>query len=149
MYSYVSGSVEVACSLGLADAIVDLVETGTTMRAAGLEIVDKIMDTQAVLIANPRSSQRSLIDKIHQRIVGFTLAQQNVMLTYNIMESLLRQAIKVTPGSTAPTLVPLDKPEWISVSSLVPKNQMNEVMDQLKAIGAESILAMDIATSRF
>ena len=71
---FVSGSVEAACGLGLADAVVDLVETGTTMRAAGLEIVENVMETEAVLIANPKSTHLEILNTIKQRIQGYITA---------------------------------------------------------------------------
>eukprot|EP00658_Telonema_sp_P-2_P028020 TRINITY_DN21553_c0_g1_i10.p1 TRINITY_DN21553_c0_g1~~TRINITY_DN21553_c0_g1_i10.p1 ORF type:complete len:319 (-),score=80.91 TRINITY_DN21553_c0_g1_i10:54-1010(-) len=81
---FVSGSVEAACGLGLADAIVDLVETGTTMKAAGLEIVSSIMQTQSVLISNKHSPHTQLIEKLRKRIDGYITATQYVMVNYNI-----------------------------------------------------------------
>ncbi|OQS03095.1 ATP phosphoribosyltransferase, partial [Thraustotheca clavata] len=112
---YVGGSVEAACGLGLADGIVDLVETGTTMKAAGLEIVSTIMSTQAVLISNPKTRHQKLVKKIHQRFVGFLLAQKYKMVTYNICKDKLQAAIKITPGRKAPTINPLYNEEFFAV----------------------------------
>merc|ERR1712050_399534 len=80
----ISGSVEAACGLGLADGIVDLVETGTTMRAAGLAEVAVVMKSETVLIANPNTKHAELIEVIRKRIAGYLIAQSWLMVTYNV-----------------------------------------------------------------
>jgi ATP phosphoribosyltransferase len=105
---YVSGSVEAACRLGLADGIVDLVETGTTMKAAGLEIVHTIMETETVLINNRNTQHPKLVDRIYKRIRGYILAQQNCLITYNVERKNLHLAEKITPGHESPTVMPLE-----------------------------------------
>lgn len=150
---FVSGSVEAACNLGLADGIIDLVETGTTMHAAGLEAVADVMTTETVLIANPKrlasETHKHLVDLVHQRIQGYITATQNCMLTYNIARALLAEAVKITPGHESPTVMPLEDSKLVSVGALVRKDEVAEVMDRLKAIGASSILQTDIANCRF
>jgi len=89
--TYVSGSVEAACGLGLGDGIVDLVETGTTMEAAGLEVVDKVMDTETVLISNKHSKHHEIVTKIVKRLQGYLLAQQYTLLMYNIEKKIWRR----------------------------------------------------------
>ena len=90
--NYVSGSVEAACGLGLADGIVDLVETGTTMRAAGLEVVETIMSTETVLISNKKTKHGDMIEKIKKRFEGYMTAQKYDMMLYNIQEKNLEEA---------------------------------------------------------
>merc|ERR1711916_102988 len=136
---YVSGSVEVACSLGLADAVVDLVETGTTMKAAGLEIADEILKTEAVLIANPRTKHPELVKKIGTRVNGYLSALKYEMITYNIPRAKLPEAKAITPGKKAPTISPLEETDWVAVSSLISKSDASEVMDKLQDLGATDI----------
>lgn len=150
--NYVTGSVEVACSLGLADGIVDLVETGTTMRAAGLEVVSTIMDTETVLISketpdNPDYAK--LIAKIAQRFEGYLIATKHVMVTYNVEVDNLSKASQVTPGMESPTVTPLKDSKWVSVSAIIKSSDAARVLDELAEIGAKSILVMQLANSRF
>ena len=144
----ISGSVEAACGLGLADAVVDLVETGTTMRAAGLEEVEVIMKTQATLIANKSSKHTSIIELLKTRIEGYLTATRFMMISYNVSREHLAAAILITPGKRSPTVSPLEADDWCAVSSLVEKKAMAEVMDKLQGIGATDILCFAISNSR-
>mmetsp|Transcript_51649 Transcript_51649/g.70386 ORF Transcript_51649/g.70386 Transcript_51649/m.70386 type:complete len:186 (-) Transcript_51649:469-1026(-) len=137
-----------ACGLGLADGIVDLVETGTTMRAAGLEEVSTIMDTQAVLIVNPHSLDHELLTVATRRIEGYLTANRYVMVTYNVHRSSLRSACAITPGKRSPTITSLDEVNWVSVSSLVEKKKAASVMDDLQKIGAKDILTKGLLCYR-
>jgi len=147
-FKTIGGSVEAACGLGLADAIVDLVETGTTMRAAGLEEVAVIMHTQSVLIANPKSPHADLISLIKKRFQGFITAQRFVMITYNVPRNALSKAELITPGKRSPTVTPLEDPNWCAVQALVDKKKSAAVMDSLEDIGATDILVSALLTSR-
>merc|ERR1712093_784016 len=93
--SYVSGSVEAACKLGLADAVVDLVESGTTMKAAGLCELTTVMQTQAVLISNPSTPHGSLVSKIVARFHGYLDSIKYVLVNYNVARADLHAALKV------------------------------------------------------
>jgi len=146
--NYISGSVEVSCTMGLADGIVDLVESGETMRAAGLTRIHNILTTQAVLISNPHTKQQDLIDKIKGRIQGVVAASKYVYCTYNIKRADLPKASKITPGRKNPTVSPLEDDEWASVSVMVEKNESAEVMDKLEAIGATDIIIFNIDNCR-
>lgn len=145
---YVSGSVEVACSLGLADAVVDLVETGTTMRAAGLEPCSVVMESETVLIMNPKSKHRSTVEKIRKRIKGFITAKNKSMLTYNVTKDNLSDAIAVTPGSKAPTVVPLHASEMLSVTVLVSSKEVAIIMDSLESVGATDLVVYSAENCR-
>ncbi len=145
---FVSGSVEAACGLGLADAVVDLVETGTTMRAAGLEVVAEILTTEAILIANPHSKHRPLVNLMKRRIEGYITATKYMMISYNISRSLLQSAIQITPGKRSPTVTGLEDAEFCAVSSLIKKSDAASKMDELEKIGATDILLFRIANSR-
>lgn len=146
--SFVSGSVEAACSLGLADAVVDLVETGTTMKAAGLEIVHEILETEAILISNPNSTHQDLIKLMKNRIEGYITATKYAMIIYNVENEKLAEAIKITPGKRSPTITSLECGNVKSVSSLVLKKEVSDKMDALQACGATDILVVDISNSR-
>jgi len=145
---YVSGSVEAACGLGLADAVVDLVETGTTMRAAGLEIVAEVMKTQAVLISNPHTKHTTLVNKINKRISGYLAAKRYCMLNYNFPREKLAEALKITPGHRSATVSPLDDESWVAVQAMVNKSEVSEIMDDLEAGGAVDILVFNIENCR-
>merc|ERR1712157_252288 len=132
---FVGGSVEAACSLGLADAVVDLVETGTTMRAAGLEVVHSILETEAVLIANPHAEHGDLVDLIKRRVEGYITSQNFVMITYNISDNLLEKAVAITPGKRSPTVTSLED-GGKAISSLVKKKEVVKKMDDLHDIGS-------------
>jgi len=144
----VSGSVEAACGLGLADAVVDLVETGRTMRAAGLEAIAEILSTEAILISNKHSKHADMIKIIKRRIEGYITATQYSMITYNVKNSLLEAAINITPGKKSPSVTSLDDNEYKSVSCLVKKNEVCTKMDQLYDLGAIDILIFQLANSR-
>lgn len=146
--SYVSGSVEAACGLGLADGIVDLVESGGTMEAHGLRVVEELMNTQAVLVANKGSSFPQLINKIHRRFQGIIVARKYRMVTYNAHTDMLAKCKTLTPGQTAPTVSPLQEEGWFAVNAMVPTSQANEVMDQLAEVGATAIILTEIGNTR-
>jgi ATP phosphoribosyltransferase len=143
-----SGSVEAACALGLADAVVDLVETGTTMEEAGLEKIAVVLKTQAVLIANKHSLHKNEIETIRKRMEGYLYAQQFCMMYYNITRANLAKAEKITPGRQAPTISPLDDPNWVSVGAMVPNKEVADVMDRLQELGAKDIICMNIDNCR-
>jgi ATP phosphoribosyltransferase len=144
----VSGSVEAACGLGLADAVVDLVETGTTMRAAGLCKHTPIMESETVLISNPATSNTELVETIRARIQGYLDTVKYVLMTYNMPRERLTEAVKLTPGKKSPTLLPLEDPDWVSVSSMVVKKNSPEVMDELLKLGARDILVFSMDNCR-
>ena len=144
----VSGSVEAACGLGLADAVVDLVETGTTMKAAGLDVVAEVMVSQAVLIANPNSTHQDLIALILKRIEGYITATQYMMISYNVRRESLAQALTITPGKRSPTVSTLEEDNWVAVQALVKRKESNAKMDQLHDVGATDILLFPISNSR-
>ncbi|TDZ60817.1 ATP phosphoribosyltransferase [Colletotrichum trifolii] len=143
-----SGSVEAACALGVADGIVDLVESGETMRAAGLKAIDTVVDSQAVLIKSRSPSNVELVELIAARIRGVITAQKFVLCQYNIERSRLVEAKAITPGKRAPTITTLDEEGWVAVSSMVEKKKIALVMDDLTRVGAQDILVLDIHNTR-
>lgn len=150
---YVSGSVEVACHLGLADGIIDLVETGTTMVAAGLEKIGQVMKTQTVLIANKHTKHRALVEKINKRINGFIISQKCSMLSYNIPTSRLEEAKLLTPGELAPTVQDIGTPHgntepWVSVTALMRTQEISDAMDKVEDIGAMGLVVFKVSNMR-
>ncbi|KIJ45898.1 hypothetical protein M422DRAFT_226952 [Sphaerobolus stellatus SS14] len=148
---YIGGSVEAACALGLADGIVDLVESGETMRAAGLHAIDTVLNTEAVLIksAKPKHEHlKPIIDLVTRRIAGVIASKKYVLCEYNIPRAALSNATAITPGRRAPTISPLEDPEWVAVSSMVERKRVAGVMDQLVDIGAEDVLVVSLDNCR-
>lgn len=144
----VSGSVEAACGLGLADAVVDLVETGTTMRAAGLDVVSDILETESVLISNLNSEHKDLVNLIKKRIEGFMIAKKYVMISYNVHNDLLAKVLEITPGKKSPNITSLVDSDYRAVTCLVLKKEMNKKMDELHDIGATDILTFALSNTR-
>jgi ATP phosphoribosyltransferase len=145
---FVGGSVEAACALGVADGIVDLVESGETMRAAGLKAIDTVVSSTAVLIKSRSVSNESLVSLIAARIRGVISAQRYVLCQYNVPRARLAEASKITPGKRAPTITALEEPDWVAVSAMVEKSRIAGAMDELTTAGATDILVLDIANSR-
>ncbi|KAJ5558305.1 hypothetical protein N7535_008518 [Penicillium sp. DV-2018c] len=144
---YVGGSVEAACALGVADGIVDLVESGETMKAAGLKAIDTVVSSTAVLVKS-RNSSSDILDLLTSRLRGVITAQKFVLCQYNIPRAQLPVASKITPGKRAPTITALEEENWVAVSSMVEKKRIATVMDELSKVGATDILVMTIANSR-
>ncbi|KAK7050561.1 ATP phosphoribosyltransferase [Favolaschia claudopus] len=148
---YVGGSVEAACALGLADGIVDLVESGDTMRAAGLHAIATVLDSEAVLIRSsvPKHANLApLIQLITSRIAGVIAASKYVSCQYNIPRSQLSAAALITPGRRAPTISPLEDEKWVAVSSMVEKKCIATIMDKLVEIGAEDLMIFNLDNCR-
>jgi len=144
----VSGSVEAACGLGLADAVVDLVETGTTMRAAGLEVVGEVLSTESILISNPNSGHEDIVKMLKKRIEGCMVAKKFVMISYNVHNDLLKNALEITPGKKSPNITTLQDSDYKAVSCLVLKKEMNTKMDELHDMGATDILTFALSNAR-
>ena len=144
----VTGSVEIMVALGLADAIVDLVESGDTLRDNGLEVIETVAPSQAVLIQTPKPRNEELCNLILRRLKGVLTAQQYTLLEYNIHRDKLKQAESLTPGYNSPTISPCEDPDWVAVKVMVPKKQSIEIMDKLEALGASAILETLISNCR-
>lgn len=141
------GAVESAVRLGVADAVADVVSTGATLEAQGLSIFGPIiLESEAVLI----SARANLagIETLRQRLHGVWVAQQYVLMDYDLPLALIDKASAITPGLESPTVSPLRDPEWVAVRAMVPRNDSNLVMDQLYALGARAILVSAIHAAR-
>ncbi|KAI9850377.1 MAG: ATP phosphoribosyltransferase (ATP-PRTase) (ATP-PRT) [Thelocarpon superellum] len=145
---YLGGSVETACTLGVADGIVDLVESGETMKAAGLKPIATVVESTAVLIKSKRPSNPALVSLIMSRIEGFVTARKYVLCQYNVERINLEAATAITPGKRAPTINAVEKDGWVAVSSMVEKKNVATAMDALIKIGAQDILELAIANTR-
>jgi ATP phosphoribosyltransferase len=141
------GAVEVAVKLGVADAVADVVSTGATLKAQGLEIFGPIiLESEAVLIT--RNPDTPGIDILRRRLRGVWVAKQYVLMDYDLPLALLDEASAITPGLESPTVSPLRDPQWVAVRAMVPRNDSNSVMDQLYALGARAILVSAIHAAR-
>ena len=143
------GAVETAITLGVADAIADVVETGTTLRQQGLATFgDPILRSEAVLIRREDASEDGGFDVLRRRLTGVITARHYVMLDYDVPVSLVDQACRLTPGLESPTVSPLANGTWCAVRSMVPRARTNAIMDELWDLGARAILVTDIAACR-
>lgn len=145
---WLSGSVEIMISLGVADAIVDLVETGSTLAANRLRVIDTIGQYQTVLIQGTGCRDTVLADRIVRRIEGVIIARSYSLLEYNVPRDRLAQAEEVTPGFNSPTVSALEKSDWCSVRVMVKRSEVIEVMEKLEALGASAILETQINNCR-
>jgi len=139
--------VEAACALGVADGIVDLVESGETMKATGLRAIDTVVESTAVLVKS-RNTTNDLVELLASRIRGVITAKKYVLCEYNVPRSILRAACKITPGKRAPTVTALEDSGWVAISSMVEKRLIATVMDELTDVGATDILVLGIQNSR-
>lgn len=143
-----SGSVEVMIALGVADAIVDLVETGSTLAANRLRILDEIGRYQTVLIQNRECRHKELADRVVRRMEGVVIARSYSLLEYNVPRAKLAEAEKITPGFNSPTVNSLEDADWCAVQVMVRRGDVIDVMDKLEALGASAILETQIANCR-
>jgi ATP phosphoribosyltransferase len=141
------GAVESAVRLGVADAVADVVSTGSTLRKAGLEIFGPIiLNSTAIVIS--QNDQIEGISTLIRRLQGVLVAQQYVLVDYDCPRSILDQACLIAPGIESPTVSPLHVPDWVAVRVMVPRNDRNEVMDKLYDLGARAILVSAIHAAR-
>jgi ATP phosphoribosyltransferase len=151
------GAVETSIRLGLADIVADVVETGTTLRQQGLEIVgEPILHSEAVLIAGRKGHGSPAVtgvgdprvERLIRRIEGVLVARQYVMLAYDVELTKLDAAAALTPGIEGPTVSPLQKEGWVAVQAMVPQRDTNRIMDDLYELGARAILVTSIHACR-
>lgn len=107
-----------------------------------------ILKTEAILIANPHAEHQDIVDLVQRRLTGFITAKNFVMIVYNVSNELFPKAVGITPGKRSPTVTSLDDGENKSVSALVQKKEVNDIMDKLHELGATDILVMEISNSR-
>ncbi|MEY4493775.1 MAG: hypothetical protein RL355_1124 [Actinomycetota bacterium] len=143
------GAVENAVRLGVADAVADVVATGTTLRQAGLEIIgEPIFKSQAILIAREDLADKEAVDIFVRRLEGVIVARNYVLVDYDIPNELVEKACQITPGIESPTVSPLQNSAWSAVRSMVPRKQVHTIMDDLFNIGARGVIVTDILACR-
>ncbi|MFN6130796.1 MAG: ATP phosphoribosyltransferase [Planctomycetota bacterium] len=143
-----NGSVEIMISLGVADAIVDLVETGSTLAANQLRILELIGQYETVLIQSPACRDAQTADRIVRRLEGVVIARDYSLLEYNIPRDKLAAAEAVTPGFTSPTVTNLEDPAWCAVRAMVKRSDVIPLMEKLEQLGALAILEFSINNCR-
>ena len=149
------GAVEISVQLGVADAIADVVGSGRTLAMHNLAAFgEPLCDSEAVLserdgAATGDGTRDAARDQLAARVQGVVFGQQYLMLDYDCPRAVLERATAITPGLESPTIAPLADPEWVAVRALVPRRDVNAIMDELAGIGAKAILASDIRFCRF
>jgi ATP phosphoribosyltransferase len=142
----ISGSVEIAPGIGLADAICDIVSTGSTLLSNGLKEVDIVMQSEAILIATPELevAKKVILDKLLFRMQAVQSAKNNKYILLNCPNEAIEKITSVIPGMKSPTIMPLSRAGWSSLHSVVDENDFWEKIDLLKSFGAEGILVIPI-----
>lgn len=142
----ISGSVEIAPGIGLADAICDLVSSGSTLLSNGLKEVEVILKSEAVLVASKKLSKEKseILNKLMFRIKALRSAKSNKYILLNAPNNKLDAICKVLPGMKSPTILPLAEEGWSSIHSVVKEDQFWDIIDQLKQNGAQGILVVPI-----
>ncbi|MEP7090982.1 MAG: ATP phosphoribosyltransferase [Nocardioidaceae bacterium] len=143
------GAVESSVQLGVADVIADVVETGSTLRQAGLEVFgEPILESEAVLITGAGREQPVGFPVFLRRLEGVLVARSYVMMDYDIAAEHVERAVTLTPGIESPTVSPLQREGWFAVRSMVRRDRAQRVMDELWDLGARGILSTDIHACR-
>jgi ATP phosphoribosyltransferase len=142
----ISGSVEIAPGIGLADAICDIVSTGSTLLSNGLQEVEIVMQSEAVIIGSPTLSpeKQKILDKLLFRIEAVKKAKNSKYILLNCPNESIEKITQVIPGMKSPTIIPLTRAGWSSLHSVVDENDFWERIDQLRELGAEGILVVPI-----
>ncbi len=143
-----SGSVEIMISLGVADAIVDLVQTGSTLAANRLRVLTDIDSYETVLVQNPQARMNDVADLIVRRLEGVVIARGWSLLEYNVPKDKLAEAERIAPGFNSPTVNALEDDQWCAVQVMVERKNVIAVMDQLEQLGATAILETRITNCR-
>jgi ATP phosphoribosyltransferase len=145
---HLGGSVEIMITLGVADAIVDLVETGSTLAANRLRVLAEIGKYESVLIQNPARRESELADRVVRRLEGVVIARSWSLLEYNLPRKKLAEAEQITPGYSSPTVNALEDPDWCAVKVMVRRGDVIGVMERLEILGARAILETQINNCR-
>lgn len=146
---HLDGAVESSVRLGVADAVADVVETGSTLRAAGMDVFgEPLLKSEAILIRHADTDVTRDIAILDGRLEGVIMARNYVLMDYDIQREHLDGAVKLTPGYQSPTVSPLHDENWVAVRAMVERSTMNRVMDELHDVGARGIIVTPIITSR-
>jgi ATP phosphoribosyltransferase len=143
------GAVEISVQLGIADAVIDVVETGTTLEQAGLRVVgEALFSSNAAFYAQPGLEEQDEVQTMRSRIEGRLLAFEYVMLEYDCPGPILAAATALTPGLESPTITALQREGWLAVKAMVNKGEANSIMDELSRLGCKGILLTTIESIR-
>ncbi len=143
------GAVENSVALGVADAVADVVATGTTLKQAGLAVIgDPILVSQALLVRRTGAPHDPAVDTFVRRLQGVIVARAYVLVDYDIRAERVEDACRITPGIESPTVSPLHDQGWVAVRAMVPKRDVHRIMDELYDMGARGILVTDIHACR-
>jgi ATP phosphoribosyltransferase len=143
------GAVETAVRLGVADIVADVVETGATLRQAGLEVLGTpILRSEAILIRDARTGPTTQVEQLVRRLNGVIIARQYVMIDYDVRVEAVDAACELTPGIESPTVSPLHDKGWVAVRAMVRRKETARIMDELWELGARGILVTDILACR-
>ncbi len=143
------GAVENAVRLGVADAVADVVATGTTLRQAGLEVLgDPILVSEALVVRRRQAPPDPAVETFVRRLHGVMVARSYVLVDYDIRANQVDAACEITPGFESPTISSLHDPAWVAVRAMVPRRDVHRVMDELYDLGARGILVTAIHASR-
>lgn len=146
---HLDGAVESSVQLGIADVVADVVETGSTLRAAGLEVFgEPLLESEAVLIRPASRPAKPGIEVLDRRLQGVLVARSYVLMDYDVPKEFVEQAVAVTPGLESPTVSPLHDRDWVAVRAMVRRVDTNRVMDELYGVGARAIIVTSIHASR-
>jgi ATP phosphoribosyltransferase len=143
------GAVETSIQLGVADVIADVVETGSTLKAAGLATFGEVvLQSEAVLVKRQGVALSPAFDIFQRRLEGVLVARSYVMMDYDIRVERVEEAVGLTPGIESPTVSPLHREGWVAVRAMVPRSGAQRLMDELYELGARGILLTDIHACR-
>jgi ATP phosphoribosyltransferase len=143
------GAVENAVRLGVAEAVADVVATGTTLKQAGLSVIgEPLLVSQALLVRRAGAAPDVAVDTFVRRLQGVIVARSYVLVDYDIRAELVERACELTPGIESPTVSPLHDQGWVAVRAMVPKREVHRIMDELYDMGARGILVTDILACR-
>jgi ATP phosphoribosyltransferase len=144
------GAVEISVQLGVADAIADVVQSGRTIKAAGLKIIgEPLAVSEAVLISKESNViGHPEVTTFIERLKGIVTARKYMMIEYDIPRDLSEQACRITPGIESPTVSPLNKEGWLAIKAMVPVSEVNQIMDHLRELGAKGIIVTKISSCR-
>lgn len=142
---HLDGAVEIAVQLGVADAVADVVSTGTTLRRAGLEVVgDALLESEALLIGRQGRELNQAAERFVHRLESVIHAREYVLVDYDCPLELLDAAVEITPGFESPTVSDMADPDWRAVRALVAREVVHSAMDDLYALGARAILVTEL-----
>lgn len=143
------GAVEIAVQLGIAEAVVDVVDTGFTLKQAGLRVIQPpLFQSNAALYAHPDKCNQDDVLVVKSRIEGRMVAYEYMMVEYDCPEAILSEASRITPGIESPTVAPLQAKGWVSVKSMIRKREANGIMDKLSKLGCKGIILTSIESAR-